>query len=153
MSATREALKRMRLFDGMTDEQVALLEKLVFVNRVNAGDAVCREGDSSDFVCFVVRGQLNVVKHNAEGQDVILTYLRAGDSMGEMALIDQQPRSASAVAFEDSTLVVLTRKGFEQLRKRDPEMAIKVLENMARLLSNNLRNTSAQLAQLMLPLA
>lgn len=153
MSAVHEAMKRMHLFQGLNEEELNLLEKLVFVNRVIVGDAVCREGDSSDFVCFVVRGQLNIVKRNAEGQDIILAHLRAGDSMGEMALIDQQPRSASVIAAEDSALIVLTRKGFEHLRKRSPESAVKVLENMARLLSNNLRNTSAQLAQFMLPLA
>ena len=153
MSAVHEAMKRMHLFQGLTEEELNLLEKLVFVNRVIVGDAVCREGDSSDFVCFVVRGQLNIVKRNAEGQDIILAHLRAGDSMGEMALIDQQPRSASVIAAEDSALIVLTRKGFDHLRKRAPDTAVKVLENMARLLSNNLRNTSAQLAQFMLPLA
>ncbi len=153
MSAVHEALKRMHLFQGLSENELELLEKLVFVNRVIVGDFVCREGDNSDFVCFVVRGQLNIVKRNAEDQDIVIAHLRAGDSMGEMALIDQEPRSASVVAAEDSALIVLTHKGFEHLRKRSPETAVRVLENMARLLSSNLRNTSAQLAQFMLPLA
>lgn len=153
MSAVHEALKRMHIFQGLEDDELERLEKLVFVNRVIVGDAICREKETSDFMCFVVRGQLNIVKRNAQDEDVVLAHLRPGDSIGEMALIDHQPRSASVVAVEDSTLIVLTRKGFDHLRQKAPDTAIKVLENMARLLSRNLRSTSAQLAQFMLPLA
>lgn len=153
MSVVHEALKRMHLFQNLDDHEIDTIEKLVFVNRVMVGDAVCREGDTSDFMCFVVRGQFHIVKTNAEGKEVVITTLRSGDSLGEMALIDQQPRSASVIAAEDSALVVLTRKGFEHLRKKSPDITVKVLENMARLLSSNLRNTSAQLAQFMLPLS
>ena len=57
-------------------------EKLVFVNRVPGGETVCREGDRSDFVCFVVRGCLDIVKQNVEGGEVVIAHLRPGDSMG-----------------------------------------------------------------------
>lgn len=152
MSKVGEVLARMRLFDGMSEEDLQQVEKLVFVNRFNGGDVVCREGDNSDFMCFVVRGKLEISKHGAEGKEVVIAHLRAGDSLGEMALVDHEPRSASVQAVEDSTVIVLTRKGFEHLRKRSPGAANVVLENIARLLSSNLRRTSAQLAQYMLPL-
>lgn len=152
MAAVGEVLSRMRLFAGMTPEDLQQVEKLVFVNRFSAGDVVCREGDHSDFMCFVVRGRLDIIKRGQGDHDVVIAHLRAGDSLGEMALIDHEPRSASALASEDSTVIVLTRKGFEQLRKRSPQAAHVILMNIARLLSGNLRRTSAQLAQYMLPL-
>lgn len=151
MSQVLEVLSRMRLFAGLSAGELATLEKLVFVNRVPAGDAVCREGDRSDFVCFVVRGCLDIVKRNEEGGEVVIAHLRAGDSMGEMALVDQEPRSATVRAAEDATLVVLTRKGVEQLRRRSPNAASLVMENVARLLCAHLRRTSSQLAQFKLP--
>lgn len=153
MSKVREVLARMRLFQGMSEEELQHVEKLVFVNRFNSGESVCSEGDTSDFMCFVVRGKLAISKQGPEGHEVVIAHLRAGDSLGEMALVDHGPRSASVKAVEDSTLIVLTRKGFEQLRKRSPAAAHVVLENIARLLSANLRRTSAQLTQYMLPLS
>ena len=86
MSQVLDVLSRMRLFAGLSDEELAVLEKLVFVNRVPAGEPVCREGDRSDFVCFVVRGCLDIVKNSEAGGEVVIAHLRPGDSMGEMAL-------------------------------------------------------------------
>ena len=77
--------------------------------------------------------------------------LNPGDSLGEMALVDRQPRSATVRAAEDTTLIVLTRKGVEQLRKRSPHAVSLIMENIARLLCLHLRRTSSQLAQFKLP--
>ena len=151
MSQVLDILSRMRLFAGLSDEELAVLEKLVFVNRVPVGDVVCREGDRSDFVCFVVRGCLDIVKQNVEGGEVVIAHLRPGDSMGEMALVDHEPRSATVKAAEDATLIVLTRKGLDQLRRRSPNAVSLVMENIARLLCVHLRRTSSQLAQFKLP--
>lgn len=152
MSQVRKVLARMRLFEGLSDEEMALVEKLVFVNRVAAGDEICREGDNSDFVCFVVKGCLDIVKQSAGGE-VIIAHLRPGDSMGEMALVDSEPRSATVRAAEDATMIVLTRKGIDQLRKRSPHAVSLVMENIARLLCTHLRRTSSQLAQFKLPIS
>ena len=151
MSQVLDILSRMRLFAGLSDEELAVLEKLVFVNRVPVGDVVCREGDRRDFGCFVVRGGLDIVKDNDGGGEVVIAHLRPGDSMGEMALVDHEPRSATVRAAEDATLIVLTRKGIEQLRKRSPHAVSLVMENIARLLCTHLRRTSSQLAQFKLP--
>jgi len=149
-----EVLARMRLFDGLNSGELTALEKLVFVNRAAAGDTVCREGDRSDFLCFVVRGRLDILKaqRTADGAPAVIAHLNPGDSLGEMALVDHQPRSATVRAAEDTTLVVLTRKGFEQLRRREPRAAAVLMENIARLLCENLRRTSSRLAQFMPPL-
>ena len=151
MSQVIDILSRMRLFAGLSEEELRLLEKLVFVNRVPVGETVCREGDRSDFVCFVVRGCLDIVKQNVEGGEVVIAHLRPGDSMGEMALVDHEPRSATVKAAEDATLIVLTRKGLDQLRRRSPNAVSLVMENIARLLCVHLRRTSSQLAQFKRP--
>ena len=108
MSSVLDTLARMRLFDGLSEDELLLLETLVFVNRVRAGEMLCEEGDQSDFVCFVVSGSLDIVKSNVDGGEVVIAHLHAGDSMGEMALVDNEPRSATVRVAEDATLIVLT---------------------------------------------
>ena len=121
----------------------------------------------------MVRGRLDILKaqRTADGKPIhgeaaagvpaadapaagapVIAHLNPGDSLGEMALVDHQPRSATVRAAEDTTLVVLTRKGFEQLRRRQPRAAAVLMENIARLLCDNLRQTSSRLAQFMPPL-
>jgi CRP-like cAMP-binding protein len=150
--AVSEVLARMRLFQGLDVNELAAAEKLVFINRVAVGDTICREGDRGDFVCFVVRGRLDIIKDNAAEGEAVIAHLNPGDSLGEMALVDHQRRSATVRAAADATLVVLTRKGFEQLRRRQPHAAALMMENVARLLCDNLRQTSSRLARFMLPL-
>ncbi|MZR64250.1 Crp/Fnr family transcriptional regulator [Alcanivorax sp. DP30] len=147
MSLVLDTLARVRLFDGLSEDELLLLETLVFVNRVAAGETLCEEGDRSDFVCFVVSGSLDIVKSDVDGGEVVIANLHAGDSMGEMALVDNEPRSATVRVAQDATLIVLTHKGLDQLRKRSPSAATQVMENIARLLCMHLRRTSSQLAQ------
>jgi CRP-like cAMP-binding protein len=70
-----------------------------------------------------------------------------------MALIDKLTRSASIRACTSSSLIVLTRKGFDMILKLHPEIGIKILKGIASLLSINLRKTSDKLAEFMPPLA
>ena len=104
------------------------------------------------YVCFVAAGALDVIKLNQSAQPVVITTLARGGSIGEMALIDKLTRSASIRACTPSSLIVLTRKGFEMILKLHPEIGIKILKGVASLLSINLRKTSDKLAEFMPPL-
>ena len=68
-----------------------------------------------------------------------------------MAIIDDYPRSATIKAWANSTLVTLTREGFEQILDQHSAIGIKLLKEISRLLSMNLRRTSSQLADYLLP--
>ena len=102
-------------------------------------------------VAALASRSFNVQKHSEARAVAANTQVLIGDSMGEMALVDHEPRSATVRAVEDATLIVLTRKGIEQLRKRSPHAVSLVMENIARLLCTHLRRTSSQLAQFKLP--
>jgi CRP-like cAMP-binding protein len=82
---------------------------------------------------------------------VIIASLTRGRSIGEMAIIDDYPRSATIKAWANSTLVTLTREGFEQILDQHSAIGIKLLKEISRLLSMNLRRTSSQLADYLLP--
>ena len=102
-----------------------------------------------DFVCFVTKGALDVLKKNEKGKEILIASLGKGRSIGEMAVIDDFPRSATVKAKTHSTLIILTRRGFEQLLDKHPQIGVKLLKGLARLLSMNMRKTSSLLADML----
>jgi CRP/FNR family cyclic AMP-dependent transcriptional regulator len=146
-------LGQIPIFSGLNEQELLAIEKFMFFNKVEPGEYVFKEGEKGDYVCFVAAGALDVIKLNQNAQPVVITTLARGGSIGEMALIDKLTRSASIRACTPSSLIVLTRKGFEMILKLHPEIGIKILKGIASLLSINLRKTSDKLAEFMPPLA
>ncbi|HET8729710.1 MAG TPA: cyclic nucleotide-binding domain-containing protein [Moraxellaceae bacterium] len=146
-------LIQVSIFAGLTPEELYSIEKYMFFSKVEPNDFVFREGEKGDYVCFVAMGTLEVIKFNNNSQPVVINTLTKGGSIGEMALIDKLTRSASVRARTPSSLIVLTRKGFDLILKLHPEIGIKILKGVALLLSTNLRKTSDKLAEFMPPLA
>ena len=140
------------IFSGLNAQELQTIEKYMFFNKIEPGEFVFKEGEKGDYVCFVASGALDVIKFNQNAQPVVITTLAKGGSIGEMALIDKLTRSASIRARTSTSLIVLTRKGFEMILKLHPEIGIKILKGVASLLSINLRKTSDKLAEFMPPL-
>ncbi|SHK50687.1 Cyclic nucleotide-binding domain-containing protein [Desulfatibacillum alkenivorans DSM 16219] len=147
-----ECLSVIPMFEDLTHEQMLAVSKQTLLLTVEAGETVFREGDKGDFVCFVAEGLLAVVKSLEGGKFAELTSLPQGSSIGEMAVIDDFPRSATVIARKPSQLITMTRSQFHRVVTENPEIGIKLLKGIARVLSMNLRKTSANLVQHMLPL-
>lgn len=141
------------IFAGLNAQELQTIEKYMFFNKIEPGEYVFKEGEKGDYVCFVASGALDVIKLNQNAQPVVIATLAKGGSIGEMALIDKLTRSASIRACTSSSLIVLTRKGFEMILKLHPDIGIKILKGVSSLLSINLRKTSDKLAEFMPPLA
>ena len=113
------------------------------------GEFLFVEGDKGTFMGFVVQGLIEVMKKSEIGENIVIARLTKGSSIGEMALIDKSPRSATVMARQPTTMVTLTEKGFEIVMNQYPSLAIKFIQKVARLLSLNMRRTSSKLADLM----
>lgn len=140
------------IFSALQPEELQTIEKFMFFNKIEPGEYVFKEGEKGDYVCFVAGGALDVIKLNQNAQPVVIATLAKGSSIGEMALIDKLTRSASVRARTPTSLIVLTRKGFDLIVKLHPVIGINILKGVASLLSINLRNTSDKLAEFMPPL-
>ncbi len=101
-----------------------------------------KEGDPGEFVCFVVSGTLQVLKHNETGEMIELAVLEHGQSIGEMGMIENTQRFATVKALDDVVLMVLTRKGFDLLLTQYPNIGIVILRTLARLMSEKIRELS-----------
>ena len=141
------------IFQGLEADELKTLEPYFKVMDLGEGEILFREGSTGNYVCFLVSGVLDVLKRVEPGEEVVLTTLREGRSIGEMAIIDEFPRSATVKARTPATLVILTREDFEQISTERTAVGFEILKGLARLLSMNLRKTSARLADYMLPLS
>src|SRR5262249_62367321 len=95
--------------------------------RLSRGLRIFFKGDPGDHLYVIESGEVKLVLSGGEGQESILDVLRAGDYFGEMALFDEQPRSADAVAAEPTQLLSLHRDDFRAVIERYPTVAFPVV--------------------------
>ncbi len=110
------------------------------------GRLLFREGDRDATLFVIASGKVGIIKAGANHHDHPIATLGPGHTIGEMALVDGQPRSAGAVAVEDVVLLVVTRADLDRLTDEHPRLAVKLLLKVGRLLSQRLRQTTSNLA-------
>lgn len=136
------------IFKELNAEDSGVLSQYLYPKELSIGGLVCKEGQHGSFLSFVLSGELEVIK-TLDGHEVSIATLNEGDTLGEMALIDGLTRSATVRARKTSTILLLRRDDFNTLLEQNPEVGIKILKGIARLMSLNLRKASAQITAYM----
>lgn len=139
------------LFDELSPVELGIAADYMNFFEFEKGKILFKEGDPGDYICFVVEGGIDILKQSATGQRAVIATLTRGSTIGEMSIIDNIARSATVKARKDSTLVILSRKGFNTILDKHPKVGIKILKGVARLLSLNMRRTSSHLADYIIP--
>ena len=139
------------IFERFKDSELKIIEKYMNLIEINQGDTLFKEGDLGDFVCFIVDGSLDVLKKSEDGEEFILSTLSKGESLGEMAIVDELPRSATVRASSKSILFTLSKESFSYILDKHSDLGVKILKGIARLLSLHLRETSTTLVDHLLP--
>ena len=137
-----DLLKKMDLFWGMNDNELQLVWDTASTEKYEPATVIFREGDPCYRLYIVLEGTIEISTEIAEGHPQILGELTRGKMFGEMALIDDVARSATATTLENSTLVSITRDDFLDLIEKYPLFAAKALINFSRTLSKRLRSTN-----------
>jgi CRP-like cAMP-binding protein len=111
----RELLRTVPLFAELTDADIASLSQLAAPRRYPKDTVVFFENEEGDFFFIILQGRIKVTILGDDGREIILSVLGPGDFFGEMALLDNEPRSATAIAVEDSELLSLHRTDFQSV--------------------------------------
>ncbi|MBI3300406.1 MAG: cyclic nucleotide-binding domain-containing protein [Elusimicrobia bacterium] len=150
-SSRREFLKDLPLCEGLSERELGYFQ-LSFHNRVyNEGETLFLEGDIGRALFVLESGKVELTKHGPDGAPQRIAELGPGALFGEMALLEQLPRSASAVALETSTLLLLYRSKLDDILHYHPRIGVAVMRHLARLLSARLRRVSNQTAVSAIP--
>lgn len=131
-----------RFFEFHELEHLSSYMKLVSAPK---NTIIFREGEKGGYMLILIDGKMEVSK-SGDGGMHLLSYEGKGRVLGEMALIDQEPRSATCVASTDCEMVSLSTEGLDRLVAEHPPVAYKLMFVLARLLSRRLRRTSGLLA-------
>lgn len=111
-----------------------------------ADEVIFRKGDPGRSLMLIVSGQVKISLSGADGKEAVLAVLGAGEILGEMAILDNNPRSADATALEACQLLVLQQRDFVPFLERNPRIVIRLLT----VVSERLRRTSALLQERLL---
>jgi CRP-like cAMP-binding protein len=141
----RGTLRSVALFQGLGDADLEGILRISETVLVESGELVFEEGDRGDHFFIVVRGQIELRKRASDGVRR-LAVLRAGQAFGEMALLNQTPRSASAIALEDTYILSVSRAAFGQILGGET-LAVRLLRNLSRALWATSVRLAAQQAQ------
>ena len=137
-----ELLSDIPLFQELELNDINIINEHLSTIELQAGETVFEEGDEGTYVCFIIFGELDIIKRTINGNEKVISRLARGRSLGEMSLIDNLPRSATVKASSNTTLFVLTSDEFEKILISSPQIGIKILKYISRALSLNLRRTS-----------
>ena len=140
------ALGGIRLFEGLPAPQLKSLAEIAQLRACKAGETLFEAGQPGTHFFAVVTGKVRVFRASLSGKEQILSVFTAGESFAEVPVFEGKTYPASAQALEDSVLLAIPRRGFVELLRREPELALGVMA----LLASRLRLFVGQIAQLSL---
>ncbi len=154
-------LQKVPLFSQLAPAELQRVVEVARERSYPKNSVILFEDDPGDALYVVAMGQVKVVLIGEDGREVILSVLGEGEFFGEMALIDDEPRSAHVIAMEDSALIVLRREDFQGILIHAPGIALALLKELSRRLrrvdekvgSLVLLDVHGRVAQLLLELA
>ena len=134
-------------FAEFSREDIAVMAGYMDVYRAAPGQTIIREYDSGDFMLLIIEGAVDIFKKGMRGEQQHMTNVGPGMTLGEMSMIDGEPRFATCIATEPTIFAVLHRDNMAKIILDHPSLGSKILVKLVSMLSARLRQTSARLLQ------
>ncbi|MSO20619.1 MAG: DUF1003 domain-containing protein [Acidobacteria bacterium] len=147
MSDLVNILRNTSLFAALEDDELAMISSLIDTRHFSKGQIIFTRGDVGDSLYIVRDGQVEVSSDSTEGTKIVFAEYPPGEVFGEISLLDGGPRTATAVATEDSDLLIFDRTDVLALVTKHPDAALDLLAVMGRKLRSTnelLRNPVAR---------
>jgi CRP/FNR family transcriptional regulator len=136
-------LHRVPVFSALGDDDLTRVVEVAVPRRFEAGEVVFREGDESN-TCYIVRsGRARAVREHSDGRSITLATFGPGEIFGELAMFDDERRSATVEAIESTEAIAILGGDMRRLLRRHPDISVKLLSALGR----RLRETNERLAR------
>ncbi len=135
-----DSLRSVPLFSRVGEADLDNVAELLIERRYPKNSIIVEEGLTGDYMYVIRSGRVKVTKASDDGREKIMDFLESGAFFGEMALLDNAPRSASVRTLEPSVLAALSRRDFISLLRNSPDLALSLIQELTR----RLRDTDEQ---------
>ncbi len=148
-----EKLKEVSYFSTYADntEVISQIADLCSVRHFKSGKTIIREGEHGDELFIILNGEIDIVKRTLQDEEYTVTTLSSemgGINVGELALIDNDQRSATVIAKTDCECLVITRRDFIKFGDEHPQIGLTITRAIASQLSTRLRKTNSDVITL-----
>jgi HD-GYP domain-containing protein (c-di-GMP phosphodiesterase class II) len=126
-----DELRSIQFFSEMSNRDLRMVARFAVTKKHGKGETIIREGTVADTFYIIQKGKVAITKKFEDGNEMVLAVHQDGDFFGEMALLDQGPRSASAVALESTVLLEISRVDFSILLKKAPLLAYAMMREQS----------------------
>lgn len=136
-------LKNIPLFAGLDDAHLELLSRKAVPRSLPKNAYIINEGDRSDSLYVIVSGKVKAFLRDEHGKEVILSFQGPGEYFGELALLDDEPRSASIVTMEPTVVNVVSKADLMKCLGESPELAFRLIRDLShrlRILTENVKS-------------
>ena len=141
-----ELIRSSRFFSEFTVGDVDFLAQSLEAYRAQQGQIIIREGAVDDYMLLVISGHVEIAKRSGESSLKSMMLVGPGATVGEMSMIDGEPRAAFCIAAEPVTVAVLRRDAMVRVMLEQPSVGAKVLIKLVAMLSERLRQAGASLS-------
>lgn len=149
--AEMNELKTQILLEGLDDENIEKVAKLVDAIQVPKGDAIFKEGDPTRGIYMVKKGTVEINKVTPDGWKQKLIEINENHFFGELSVIEnKESHGANADAVEDTELFVINKEKFEEMERSDPSLMAKIMKTIAKVASRNVHSMNNKLIKLLI---
>jgi CRP-like cAMP-binding protein len=138
-------LRECELFRLYSLRDLEVVAGMVEIRSIRAGERIFVEGDTADWLAFVIEGKFSITKQGTHQQPITVSREYRSRLLGEMAVIDGEPRSATCTSASGARLAILRASDFDRLGEDYPRIGFRLLRDVAKILSTRLRATTGRL--------
>jgi CRP-like cAMP-binding protein len=142
-------LRQTAIFADLDDTELGKVADICREQRYQPGETVFKEGDPGNRLFLIAQGEVRISRQIPGSGEEALAVLKTGACFGEMAVFDRSERSTDAISNGGCTLATISRSELEMLLDFEPDVAVKVLRSMVRLLALRLRATNDNLRSIL----
>jgi CRP-like cAMP-binding protein len=124
-------LRDVPLFSGLSLQQLEAINQIMNERQYMRGEVVFREGDPAGELYLMIEGKIRIVQHYGTDDESILNTLIAPAYFGEMAILDDKPRSATVVIIDDTRLLAVGGDSFKELMLQMPEISFEICRSLS----------------------
>ncbi|MCF7807726.1 MAG: cyclic nucleotide-binding domain-containing protein [Candidatus Marinimicrobia bacterium] len=141
------ALSQVNVFGRLTKHEIRIVEKNAHIRNFAPNEPIFKQGDPGNGMYIIIDGRVGIFLDIPNQEPKQLSELHDGDFFGEIALLDESPRTAGATALENSTIIGFYRPDLMDLLKIKPGIGSKILLSLSEVLATRLRSTNSELVK------